>query len=85
MGVQPLGESADNTSRHPSMWSLGVPERACKSSNWWYGVFVVDGVRTVINLGIPITGQRPPKRTMIGDDEFERSRGRAMILSVPSS
>ena len=48
-----------------------------KSSNWWYGVFVVDGRKTVINLKVPITGARPPKRTMIGDDEFERSRGRA--------
>jgi integrase len=49
-----------------------------KSSNWWYGVFVVNGRKTIINLGVPITGKRPPKRTMIGDDEFERSRGRAM-------
>jgi hypothetical protein len=30
-----------------------------------------------INLGVPITGKRPAKRTMLGDDEFERSRGRA--------
>ncbi|HOW67422.1 MAG TPA: site-specific integrase [Candidatus Paceibacterota bacterium] len=49
-----------------------------KSSKWWYGVFMVNGQRTVINLGVPITGRRPPKRTMLGDDEFERSRGRAM-------
>ncbi len=49
-----------------------------KSSKWWYGVFMVKGQRTVINLGVPITGKRPPKRTMLGDDEFERSRGRAM-------
>jgi integrase len=49
-----------------------------KSSNWWYGVFMVNGQRTVINLGVPITGKRPPKRTMLGDDEFERSRGKAM-------
>ncbi len=49
-----------------------------KSSNWWYGVFMVNGRRTVINLGVPITGKRPPKRTMLGDDEFEQSRGRAM-------
>ena len=49
-----------------------------KSSSWWYGVFVVNGRKTVINLKVPITGKRPPKRTMIGDDEFERSRGRAM-------
>lgn len=49
-----------------------------RSSNWWYGVFVVNGTKTVINLKVPITGRRPPKRTMIGDDEFERSRGRAM-------
>jgi integrase len=48
-----------------------------KSSHWWYGVFKVDGRKSVINLGIPITGKRPPKRTMLGDDEFERSRGRA--------
>jgi hypothetical protein len=48
-----------------------------KSSHWWYGVFTVDGRKTVINLGVPITGKRPPKRTMLGDDEFERSRGRA--------
>ena len=48
-----------------------------KSSNWWYGVFMVNGRKTIINLGVPITGKRPPKRTMLGDDEFERSRGRA--------
>jgi len=48
-----------------------------ESSHWWYGVFKVDGRKTVINLGVPITGKRPPKRTMLGDDEFERSRGRA--------
>lgn len=49
-----------------------------KSSNWWYGVFTANGQRQVINLGVPITGRRPPKRTMLGDDEFERSRGKAM-------
>ena len=38
---------------------------------------MVNGRKTVINLGVPITGNRPPKRTMLGDDEFERSRGRA--------
>ena len=48
-----------------------------KSSKWWYGTFMVSGRKTVINLGVPITGKRPPKRTMLGDDEFERSRGRA--------
>jgi integrase len=48
-----------------------------KSSKWWYGVFRISGQRTVINLRVPITGKRPPKRTMLGDDEFERSRGRA--------
>jgi len=37
-----------------------------------------NGQRTVINLGVPITGKRPRRRTMIGDDEFERSRDRAM-------
>ncbi len=49
-----------------------------KNSRWWYGVFVVNGRKTVVNLGVPITGKRPRKRTMLGDDEFERSRGRAM-------
>jgi integrase len=48
-----------------------------KSSHWWYGVFILNGRKTVINLKVPITGARPPKRTMLGDDEFERSRGRA--------
>jgi integrase len=48
-----------------------------KSSHWWYAAFKFDGRKTVINLGVPITGKRPPKRTMLGDDEFERSRGRA--------
>ena len=48
-----------------------------KSSKWWYGSWMVNGYKTVINLGVPITGKRPPKRTMLGDDEFERSRGRA--------
>jgi integrase len=49
-----------------------------KSSKWWYGVFKVNGQKLVLNLGVPVTGARPPKRTMLGDDEFERSRGRAM-------
>lgn len=49
-----------------------------KSSKWWYGAFKVNGQKLVLNLGVPITGARPPKRTMLGDDEFERSRGRAM-------
>ena len=49
-----------------------------RNSSWWYGVFVINGRKTVVNLGVPITGKRPRKRTMIGDDEFERSRGRAM-------
>ncbi len=49
-----------------------------KSSKWWYGVFVVNGQKTVINLKVEITGKRPPKRTMQGDDEFEQSRGRAI-------
>jgi integrase len=48
-----------------------------KSSKWWYATFVVDGRKSIINLGVSITGKRPPKRTMLGDDEFERSRGRA--------
>ena len=48
-----------------------------KSSKWWYAAFTINGQKTVINLGVPITGKRPPKRTMLGDDEFERSRGRA--------
>ncbi len=49
-----------------------------KSRKWWYGVFVVGGQKSIINLRIQITGKRPPKRTMQGDDEFEQSRGRAM-------
>src|SRR5262245_47419751 len=49
-----------------------------KSSKWWYGVFVVNGQKSVINLKVQITGKRPPKRTMQGDDEFEQSRGRAI-------
>ncbi len=48
-----------------------------KSSNWWYGVFVVNGQKTVVNLKVPIAGKRPPKRTLQGDDDFEQSRGRA--------
>ncbi|MCL4181635.1 MAG: hypothetical protein KJ072_28345, partial [Verrucomicrobia bacterium] len=48
-----------------------------KSSKWWYGSWMINGRKTVINLGVPITGKRPPKRTMLGDDEFERSQGRA--------
>lgn len=32
----------------------------------------------MVNLGVPIMGKRPRKRPMIGDDEFERSPGRAM-------
>ena len=49
-----------------------------KSSQWWYGVFIVGGHKSIINLKVPITGKRPPKRTMQGDDEFEQSRGRAL-------
>jgi hypothetical protein len=44
-----------------------------KSSKWWYGSWVINGRKTVVNLGVPVTGKRPPKRTMLGDDEFERS------------
>jgi hypothetical protein len=47
------------------------------SSKWWNGSWVINGRKTGINLGVPITGKRAPKRTMLGDDEFERSRGRA--------
>lgn len=49
-----------------------------KSSKWWYGVFLVNGQKSIINLKVPIAGKRPPKRTMQGDDEFEQSRGRAI-------
>jgi len=48
-----------------------------KSSKWWYGVFMENGRKTIVNLLIPIAGKRPPKRTMQGDDEFEQSRGKA--------
>ena len=64
-------QSAPNV---PSLMSLEIR----KSSKWWYGVFVVNGQKTVINLKVEITGKRPPKRTMQGDDEFEQSRGRAI-------
>ena len=46
-----------------------------KSSKWWYRRWMINGRKMVINLGVPITGKRPPKRTMLGDDEFERSPG----------
>ena len=49
-----------------------------KSSKWWYGVFVVNGQKTIVNLKVAIAGTRPRKRTLQGDDEFEQSRGRAM-------
>jgi integrase len=49
-----------------------------KSSKWWYGVFMQEGKKTIVNLKVPIAGKRPPKRTMQGDDEFEQSRGKAM-------
>lgn len=48
-----------------------------KSSNWWYAVIFVNGKKRIVNLKVPITGKRPPKRTMQGNDEFEQSRGRA--------
>jgi len=48
-----------------------------KSSQWWYGVFMENGQKTIVNLKVPIAGKRPPKRTMQGDDEFEQSRGKA--------
>ena len=50
-----------------------------KNSSWWYGFLEKDGRKTVVNLGVLITGRQPPKRTMLGDDEFERSRGRAQL------
>jgi len=28
-----------------------------RSSKWWYGTFMVNGEKTVINLGVPITGK----------------------------
>ncbi|MBX3744130.1 MAG: tyrosine-type recombinase/integrase [Verrucomicrobiae bacterium] len=49
-----------------------------KSSKWWYGVFMENGQKTIVNLKVPIAGKRPPKRTMQGDDEFEQSRGMAL-------
>ena len=48
-----------------------------KSSKWWYGVFMENGQKTIVNLKVRIAGKRPPKRTMQGDDEFEQSRGMA--------
>ena len=44
-----------------------------KSSSRWYGTFVVNGKKTIVNLGVPINGERPRNRTMVGDDEFATS------------
>ncbi len=45
-------------------WSFSDPRR--------------NGACSVINLGVPITGKRSPKQPMIGDDESELRRGRAI-------
>ena len=45
-----------------------------RSSRWWYGQFVENDNRTVLNLRIPVEGQRPPSINEEGDADFEASR-----------
>lgn len=48
-----------------------------KTSNWWYGVFVVDGKKQVFNLEVPIKGVRPCEDMPEGDAAFQRSKIKA--------
>ena len=49
-----------------------------KTSQWWYGRFIVKGVAKLINLGVKIDGRRPQRISDEGDAAFERSRGKAL-------
>ncbi len=49
-----------------------------RSSKWWYAGFRSNRHRKLINLGVVVEGQRPRSVSDTGDDEFERSRGRAL-------
>ena len=47
------------------------------TSKWWYGRYMVDGKTTVVNLDIPVEGERPDSVTQEGNAAFEKSRGKA--------
>jgi integrase len=47
------------------------------TSSWWYGRYMVNGKTTVVNLDVPIAGERPDSITGEGNPAFEKSRGRA--------
>jgi integrase len=49
-----------------------------RTSKWWYALFKSNGKRKAINLRTTIDGQRPASLTQRGDDDFERSRGKAI-------
>lgn len=49
-----------------------------RTSKWWYALFKSNGRRKAVNLKVLIEGERPKSVGERGDDEFERSRGRAM-------
>jgi len=49
-----------------------------RTSKWWYALFKSKGQRKAINLKVTVDGVRPPSLAQRGDDDFERSRGRAM-------
>src|SRR5688572_8301529 len=49
-----------------------------RTSRWWYALFKSKGRRKAVNLKVLIEGQRPHSKGQRGDDEFERSRGRAL-------
>ncbi len=43
----------------------------------WYGEYVEEGKRRLLNLNVPIVGGRPASLRDVGDAAFERSRGQA--------
>ena len=45
--------------------------------NWHGNVKKSDGTRTVVNLGVPVRGKRPPSLRVEGNQAFENSRIRA--------
>ena len=51
--------------------------RRGKLRKHWYGDAIVDGKRTVFNLGVRVKGKAPPSLRGTGDVLFERSRERA--------
>ncbi len=49
-----------------------------KSSQWWYGRFMVNGKLRCVNLKVKVLGVRPADGMKEGDRTFERSRDKAL-------